>query len=116
MLRSEYEIVVAAAGLGVVGLCSIPTAIGLVSQLVKREKKQEIYEDEDGKATAESVKAFSNGLSRFLMLLFAAGGTAISIVLGVISPSHLDKFLENWLNVGAWVRFVTPTPPSHVEM
>jgi hypothetical protein len=90
-------------GLAVVGLCSIPASTGFVAQLIRREPKSDVYEDVDGKATAETVKAFSAKLPKALILLLAAAGCAVSIAHAILSKGVEDLFWENWLVVGAWV-------------
>ncbi len=74
-MRDESMLRAIAAGLAVVGLFSIPAFTSLVTQLSKRHPKEETYKDEDGKATAESVKAYSARWPKAFVLFFAAGGS-----------------------------------------
>jgi hypothetical protein len=99
-------LLVVGTGLSVIGLCSLPALVGLFLQLSRKEKKKnEIYEDGDGKATPESVKAFSTKTPKALIVLFGLLGAAISIVLAVLSTGAegAPVPLENWLTAGAWV-------------
>lgn len=108
MTRNDSMLATVATGLTVIALCSIPSATSFVLQLSKKEKKtNEIYEDRDGKATAESMKAFSARVPKALILLFASVGTGLSVALGILSTSDEKLALENWLSVGAWVLFTS---------
>ncbi|KAK3935918.1 P-loop containing nucleoside triphosphate hydrolase protein [Diplogelasinospora grovesii] len=102
MMRDDSMLVAVATGLAVITLCSVPSISGVVTQLRRRDPKQETYEDEDGKATPESVRAYSAKLSKSLIVVFAGAGCALSIALGLLSTGSEGIRLENWLNVGAW--------------
>lgn len=105
-----------ATGLAIVGLVSLPALSAFVSQLTVREPKPDTYEDEDGKATPESVKAYSAKVAKFFILLFAALGCATAIATAVLATLHIKKdaiFLENWLSAGASVSYTqTPSHPA----
>lgn len=97
-----------ATGLGLIGLLSIPAIISLVIQLTTREPKQDTYEDEDGKATPESIKAYSAKLPKALVVIFSVIAAATSIALAVLATLHIGNeglFLENWLSAGASVSY-----------
>lgn len=98
--------IASATGLGLVGLVSIPAIINLAIQLTTREPKQDTYEDEDGKATPESIKAYTAKLPKTLIAIFAVITSATSIVTAVLTTLHIGidgLFLENWLSAGASV-------------
>ncbi|KAH8899307.1 P-loop containing nucleoside triphosphate hydrolase protein [Thozetella sp. PMI_491] len=101
MMRNDSMLIAAATGLAAVGLLSVSAFTGLAVQLRKRDPKQETYEDEDGKATAESVKAFSAKWSKTFVLLFAAVACGVSIAVAVISTQADESYLGNWLTAGA---------------
>lgn len=111
MIRDDYTFPIVAAGLVVIVLFSVPSVSSILHQLSKGEKKSdEIYEDEDGKATAESVKAFSAKVPKTSILLFAAVGLGLSLALGILSTSDEDLGIENWLSVAGWVCFLPSCP------
>ncbi|KAI0126931.1 P-loop containing nucleoside triphosphate hydrolase protein [Xylariales sp. AK1849] len=93
-----------AAGLGLIGLLSLPAVINLAIQLRKREAKTEGYQDEDGKSTPEAFAAFSNKVSKAFTILFSVIGLGLSLALAVLSTlGGIDGlFLENWLSAGTW--------------
>lgn len=96
-----------ATGLGIIGLVSVPAASSLALQLSRPEPKKETYEDEDGKASPESMKAYSAKLPKFFIVLFASLGSGTTIATAVLSTLSSGKddglFLENWLSAGASV-------------
>jgi hypothetical protein len=97
---------VVATGVAIIGFCSIPAASSLVLNLTKKEKKDDgIYEDGDGKATPESVKAFSNFWPKTLIFLCALAGVPLSLVIPIISTGVVRAPVEDWTSAAAWVRF-----------
>jgi hypothetical protein len=113
MSQNDSILLVVGTGVALVGLCSIPAATSLVLRLTKKEKNDSsIYEDADGKATPESEKAFSAKPAKALVLLFAAIGTALSIVLPVCSLRGQSLVMEDWMSMAAWV-CLTPSLSEH---
>ncbi|OIW25895.1 P-loop containing nucleoside triphosphate hydrolase protein [Coniochaeta ligniaria NRRL 30616] len=103
-MQNNTILLVVGTGVAVIGLCSVPAAASLVLQLTRKEKNDNrIYEDADGKATPESAKAFSAKPAKALVLLFAAVGTALSIVLPVCSVRGQSLVPEDWMSLAAWV-------------
>ncbi|KAH7027455.1 P-loop containing nucleoside triphosphate hydrolase protein [Microdochium trichocladiopsis] len=107
--QSTLLLATSAAGLGVVGLLSIPAALNILEQLHKKEPydPDTVYEDADGKSTPEATKAFSAKWPKAFILFFSAAGLLVSIALGVLAIISDNKlantlFLENWLCVGTW--------------
>jgi hypothetical protein len=92
------------AGLAVAGLLSIPAIKGFLSQIRTREQRVEIYEDKDGKATPESMRAYRTTIPKTLVVLSASVGSGISIAQAVFSHRVGDRFVENWIISGTWVR------------
>jgi hypothetical protein len=106
-MRHDSLLIGVGTGLAVVGLCSIPSLTSFLLQLRSKEPRQDEYEDADGKATAESVKAYSARLPKAVILLLAALGTAAALAISVLVTLDVGKdglSLENWLSSGAWVR------------
>jgi hypothetical protein len=78
----------------------------LSTKRVPLSRSKYYYEDEDGIATEESIKASSIPLQKFLVVLLSAAGLvfALSIaIIGVYEPRHGDLSFENWLQVATWV-------------
>ncbi|KAK4100650.1 P-loop containing nucleoside triphosphate hydrolase protein [Parathielavia hyrcaniae] len=90
------------AGTALIALCSAPALSSTVTRLSKRDAKQDTYEDGDGKATPESVKAYSAKLPKSLALASAAAGLAISIALLLVLPHTEGRLLMGGLGTGAW--------------
>lgn len=97
-----------AAGLGIVGAFSVPTVVTIARQIRKGAPKDNFYEDRDGKATPESIAAFSNRIPRAAILLFASLGLATSISISVLTTLDAQDglFLENWMVTASWVRIL----------
>lgn len=93
--------------LAAIALSTYPAVSGLVQQILSRQPRDDaLYEDADGKATAESVKAFSARLPKAAILGSAVLGSAVSLAASVLVSLHLahDGFLvEDWLATAAWV-------------
>lgn len=110
-MHENSTIVAVATGLGVIGLVSLPAISIFVLQLTTHEPKQNTYEDKDGKATPDSVKAYSAKVPKSLIVLFAALGFATAISTAVLATIHVERdglFLENWLGAGASVSYTHP--------
>lgn len=91
-------------GIALIGLCSIPAVSDILRRFTRRAAKQDTYEDEDGKASPESIKAYSARLPKSLALLSAATGCAISIACLFLSAHSDDQLpLVSVLSIAAWV-------------
>lgn len=96
-------------GLAVIGLVSVPAVTAFVLQLTTREPKKNTYEDEDGKATPESIKAYSAKWPKTFIVLFALVSSGTSIATAILTTLHIGNdglFLENWLTTGASVSYI----------
>ncbi|KAL2256198.1 hypothetical protein VTK26DRAFT_2045 [Humicola hyalothermophila] len=95
---------VVGTGLAVVGLCSVPSLSCVVSRASRRRTatRRDTYEDADGTATLESLKAYSATLPKSSILLSAAAGCGISIALLVLSPVTEVSLLAASLSTGTW--------------
>ncbi|KAK3382405.1 P-loop containing nucleoside triphosphate hydrolase protein [Lasiosphaeria ovina] len=89
-----------------IGLCSLPTASDIVTRLGKREPKQDSYEDADGKATPESLAAFSAKPAKSFVVVSAVAGFTISLALALLATGPEGLYLINWLSTGAWAALV----------
>lgn len=88
-------------GAAIIGLCSIPAVSAVATRIRRPEPKIDIYEDEDGKATPESMKAFSAKVPKTLILLFAAAGLPISVALLLLAVHDPALTLESLVLVSA---------------
>lgn len=97
--------VAVATGLGIIGLVSIPAVLtSTLHFTARRQPKQDTYEDEDGKATPDSVAAYSARLPKTLIVLFAALACSTGIataVLATLPPGQDGLFLQVWLSAAA---------------
>lgn len=99
-------VVAVATGLGIILLVSIPAVFTFILQLTTRQPKQDTYQDKDGKATPESVAAYSAKLPKTFIVFFAALTCTTGIATAVLATLHIGQdglFLENWLSAGASV-------------
>ncbi|KAL7620647.1 hypothetical protein AAE478_009642 [Parahypoxylon ruwenzoriense] len=108
MPGTTLMLVTSAVGLSAVAVFSLPAVVNL-GRLPSRGSKRaaEVYEDEDGKSTPDAVKAFSNKVSKTVVLILSAIGLGISIALAVISTLTArgigdGLLIENWLGVASW--------------
>ncbi|KAK3328916.1 P-loop containing nucleoside triphosphate hydrolase protein [Apodospora peruviana] len=102
MMRNESMITAASTGLAIVGLLSLPAVSSLLARLRKQEPRPPIYEDADGKATPESVKAYSSKLQKALVLFFVALGCGVFIPRALLSENSEGIVLNICLNGAAW--------------
>lgn len=105
-MHHDPMVVAVATGLGIIVLVSIPAVFTFILQLTTRQPKQDTYEDKDGKATPESVTAYSAKLPKTLIVLFAALTCGTGIATAVLATLNIGQdglFLENWLSAGASV-------------
>ncbi len=103
-----YDSLVISVRTGLVALVlfSLPSIAHIIRQFRRRDPKEDLYEDGDGKSTAEAMKAYSAKLSKTAILLFALAGFATSLaitVLVILRAGRDGLSLEDWLCSGAWV-------------
>lgn len=105
-MEGDYLGVGAGAGLGAIGLGSVPAVYALIKRaFAKKQPREEIYQDADGKSTPEAQAKFSTKLSKFLILFFSSIGLATSLAVGVLVTQGRGGgilFLDYWFNAGAW--------------
>ncbi|KAK4042218.1 P-loop containing nucleoside triphosphate hydrolase protein [Parachaetomium inaequale] len=89
-------------GIALIALCSAPALSSTVARLNRRDARQDSYEDGDGKALPESLKAYSAKLPKSLIVASGGAGLAISIALLSISPPAEGRLLVDSLTTGAW--------------
>lgn len=101
---SSFMLKVFGTGTALIGLCSAPALGSIAICLGKRDARRETYEDGDGKATPESMKAYSAKLPKSLAAVSAAAGLGVSIALLVLSLRAEEvRLLIESLKTGVWV-------------
>ncbi|KAJ5812061.1 P-loop containing nucleoside triphosphate hydrolase protein [Penicillium riverlandense] len=104
----------ATGGLAVclVGLVSIPAIKSITSRVARkaaREEEQSLakgaYRDEDGEATEESLRAFSDKWQRILITLTSISGLLVTLALAVLTTLkyNADYTPLVWLQFGVWI-------------
>lgn len=98
--------------LSLVALNSIP-AIRSIAHRISRARDyepiqlaKEVYRDEDGEATDESLRAFSDKWQRIAIALFSVAGFSVTLALAVLATLKLtitNSTLLVWLQFGVWV-------------
>ncbi|TWU75276.1 hypothetical protein ED733_006155 [Metarhizium rileyi] len=99
-----------AAALGATSLITLPGLFASLAQARDRTPPDNFYEDVDGKATPETMAAFSNKKPKACILVFSVLGFGLSItsaVLSFLNPLGDGLNLENWLTTGTWAAVVS---------
>ena len=108
-------------GLSAVALTTVPAVRRIACRFFQKpDRPQEdsdngalqvgktFYQDEDGEATEESMKEFSDQWQKASIALLSLLGCLGSLALSVITPCHTRYFVVFWLQFGIWV---SPTFP-----
>jgi uncharacterized protein YqhQ len=96
-------------GLFLIALLTTPAIYTIVSRLVSRrqasDSTRQLYQDEDGTATEESEKAFSDKIQRFSIAVLSVIGFLASLALAVLVTINTPRtfFVEHWLQFAGWV-------------
>lgn len=108
---SNTSIVTGSVALGLVALDSIKAIKSIADRILRRQYDEASlaitsYRDEDGEATEESLRAFSDKWQRILIAVFSLTGLSTSLALSILSTisSDLNDPLANWLQFAIWVR------------
>ena len=109
-MAEEKSMIVGAAGLGVVGVCTAPALISLYKRFGGKkaygyQNGNALYQDEDGTATEKSQQEFSTIIPRSIALIAALGGLLVSTATSVLRTRSPEDTLavESWLAFGSWV-------------
>ncbi|OOQ84862.1 ABC transporter family protein [Penicillium brasilianum] len=115
------------------GLDSIPAIISIADRIARRSSPQDeaslaktAYRDEDGEATTESLKAFSDWWQRVAIAIFSGSGFFVTLALAVLITLKYDPdyLILAWLQLGIWAFlsvqaiafFTEPRPTSRFEL
>jgi hypothetical protein len=91
---------------------SIPAIKSIVDRIERRSSHQDeatlaktAYRDEDGEATPDSLKAFSDWWQRVAIAVFSATGFLVTLGLAVLTTLEYetDYMVLAWLQLGIWV-------------
>ncbi|KAF7715755.1 Uncharacterized protein PECH_006200 [Penicillium ucsense] len=127
------SLVAGAVGLSITALDSIPAINCIVGRLVRKSASFEeadlaksAYRDEDGEATEESLKAFSDWWHRWVIAIFSVIGFGVALALAVLTTlRHEWGSLElTWLEFGIWTLlavqviafFIEPRPTRRFQL
>lgn len=98
--------------LGLVGLDSVPALLSIADRIWRRSPRldepvlaKSAYRDEDGEATEESLRAFSDTWQRIAITLFSISGLGVTLALAVFAISNHQGIspVLSWLQLGIWV-------------
>lgn len=106
----KIELLLGAAGVGLIFLCTISSLSSLFSSLLRTRKygTPQVYSDEDGISTEELTAKFTTKLLKIVIGIFSCLGFGVAIslaILGTLGRTDDGLFIENWLNAGSWVDF-----------
>lgn len=94
------------------GVDSIPAIKSILNRIARRSSQLDeatlaktAYRDEDGEATPESLKAFSDLWQRVAIAGFSATGFLVTLGLAVLTTLEYetDYMILVWLQLGVWV-------------
>ncbi|KAJ5409015.1 hypothetical protein N7509_002898 [Penicillium cosmopolitanum] len=105
------SIVTGSVALFIVGLDSIPALRSITDRICRKSPPAEehtlartAYHDEDGEASEESLRAFSDRWQRIAITIFSATGFLATLGLAVFTTfDYTDFLILNWLQVGIWI-------------
>lgn len=110
-MSPNTSIVTGSVALGLVSLDTIKAIKSIADRILRRQYDEAslaitAYRDEDGEATEESLRAFSDKWQRVSIVVFSLTGLSTSLALSILSTisSDLNEPLANWLQFAIWVR------------
>lgn len=99
--------------LSLVALDSIPAIRSIAHRVARKSRDYEaiqlakdVYRDEDGEATEESLRAFSDKWQRIAIALLSVAGFLVTLALAVLATLKLAITNSTpliWLQFGVWV-------------
>jgi hypothetical protein len=101
--------------LSLVALDSIPAIKSILRRTGKARYEpidlaKDVYRDEDGEATEESLRAFSDKWQRAAIALFSTAGLLVTLGLAILTTLKANENQTPliWLQFGVWVRIMNP--------
>jgi hypothetical protein len=110
--NSDGSVLAGSLALVIVAACSIPATLNLARKVYNAKPDgyqhvNDIYEDEDGKASEESQKKYSTIIPRATALIASIAGLSTHIADAVLTllrgHSTFGVTVEAWLRIGSWV-------------
>jgi hypothetical protein len=107
----KIELILGAAGVGLVFLRTISSVSSLFSSLLGTRKYglPHVYVDEDGISTEELTAKFTTKISKITIGILSCIGLAAATslaILGTLGLTDDGLFVEDWLNAGSWVNLM----------
>ncbi|KAJ9605182.1 hypothetical protein H2200_010572 [Cladophialophora chaetospira] len=120
--HTSTSVAISIACLVVVTFLSTPAARQLSNRFQGRRKQYELvsdrYEDKDGVATEESQEAYSDFLTRLLLILISISACAIALASAIVTTtsSQLPRSLslEQWLQFATWLLFFYQATATYI--
>lgn len=110
MMPIPPSLLVGIAGVVLLMLVALPATKSLANRLRLQKKSSagQLYQDEDGAATEESTKAFTDTIQRCSIAALSLGGLLASLSLAVLGTDgtrspHQPGASEQWLHFAVWV-------------
>jgi ABC-type multidrug transport system fused ATPase/permease subunit len=112
---SAASLISGIVGLVLVALSSTPAVWRIYKRLARREKGEgegseepdshQLYEDEDGIATEETERNFSDKIQKSVILISSIAGFLISFALALLATLRPDLSLwpDQWVQLGMWI-------------
>lgn len=103
-------LVVGISGVVLVALFTIPTIVGVVSQIRQPKPKTRTYQDRDGASTEVLTSACSAIFPKAFLLVLGILGLSTSVVIVALGGPETHSgytSTEDWLNAGQWVNMTT---------
>lgn len=106
------SLVTGSVALFLTALDSVPAINSVAHRILCRSPPQNesdlaktIYRDEDGEATDESLRSFSDKWQRVAIVLFSACGLFVTLAIAVITTVNhsANCTVLTWLQCGIWV-------------
>lgn len=117
-----YTLPITAAGLALILLATLPSAVNIVRSLGRKGKvhRNGLYQDEDGTATEESQKVFSAKPPTLAICLTSVCGLVLSLANAVLTESNgshhrLRRSVEVWLHCAIWALLVIQSVNISIE-
>lgn len=113
MFEIKLELVIGAAGVGLIFLFTFSALFVLIPSLLRARKHglPQVYVDKDGQSTEELTAKFTTTIPKIAIGLLSLGGFAVATSIAILSTlgrTDDNLFIEDWLNAGSWVHFVYP--------
>lgn len=106
------SLVTGSVALFLAGLDTIPALHSITDRIWRKSPPAEehtlaktAYRDEDGEASEESLRAFSDKWQRAAVAFFSVSGFLVTLALAVLTTFQpTDFMILHWLQFGIWVR------------